>query len=115
MVPLVMLNLLIAVISETHSKIMEHQEKSDNLELNEIILELEVICQGIFRKPEGNKSYLVLAEYSDDFGSNQWKGRVQATTKKVKNDLDIFYSKLKNENKELKEEVKNIQVMNDKA
>lgn len=30
MIPLVMLNLLIAVISETHSKIMEHLEKSDN-------------------------------------------------------------------------------------
>ena len=34
MIPLVMLNLLIAVISETHSRVMEHQEKSDNLELN---------------------------------------------------------------------------------
>jgi hypothetical protein len=49
MIPLVMLNLLIAVISETHSKIMEHQEKSDNLSLNEIILDLEnLIKLGLF-------------------------------------------------------------------
>ena len=44
----------------------------------------------VFKRP-GNKKYLVIAEYDDDFGSSKWKGRVQATTKKVKNDLDSFY------------------------
>ena len=63
-----MLNLLIAVISETHSKIMEHQEKSDNQSLNDIILDLETYLN--IMKPDGNKSYLVIAQYSDDFGSN---------------------------------------------
>ena len=113
MIPLVMLNLLIAVISETHSRVMEHQEKSDNLELNQIILELETFLK--VTSPDGNKSYLVIAEYSDDFGANKWKGRVQATTNKVKNDLDSFYNKLKNENLELKEEVKHIKQQNEKA
>ena len=89
MIPLVMLNLLIAVISETHSRVMEDQEKSDNLELNQIILELETILK-VFN-PIGNKSYLIFAEYADDFGSSKWRGRVQATTKKVKNELDTFY------------------------
>ena len=89
MIPLVMLNLLIAIISETHSRVMEDQEKSDNLELNQIILELETILK-VF-KPIGNKSYLIFTEYADDFGSSKWRGRVQATTQKVKNELDSFY------------------------
>lgn len=89
MIPLVMLNLLIAVISETHSRVMEDQEKSDNLELNQIILELETILK--FFKPNAKKRYLIFAEYADDFGSSKWRGRVQATTKKVKNELDTFY------------------------
>jgi hypothetical protein len=40
-IPLVMLNLLIAVISDTHSTVTKELEKTDNFELNSVILDLE--------------------------------------------------------------------------
>jgi hypothetical protein len=69
-IPLVMLNLLIAVISETFNKVMSTQEISDRSQQNEVILELETFYalwtnyKGI---EEHAQEHLIFAEYNSDY------------------------------------------------
>jgi hypothetical protein len=70
--PLVTLNLLIAIISVAHGKIVENEKCSDNAQLNGIILEIEtfMVCKRCKHNKEKNnqRHHLIYAEYnkSDD-------------------------------------------------
>ncbi len=61
LLPLVMLNLLIAIMSDTYSRVMGDIVPSDYYELNNLILEQE--CFQSCRKNSGSEKYLHFVEY----------------------------------------------------
>jgi hypothetical protein len=85
LVPLVFLNLLIALISDAFAVVSENLVRSDFAELTDIILELE---EFMFWNADKNKAtHLVVAQQSFD-NKVEWAGRGNKVANKVKNDLD---------------------------
>ena len=70
--PLTMLNLLIAIISEAHANVQENLERNDNAHLADIILELEVFM--VWNRSKNERSNFIYCEY-DDQVKNTWKSR----------------------------------------
>jgi hypothetical protein len=60
-IALVMMNLLIAIISDTYAKVMEKVEQSANSVLCDIILELETFC--FWARGSKDYGYVCFAEY----------------------------------------------------
>lgn len=79
-IPLVMLNLLIAVISEAHAGVVENQEKGDYAQLNTIILELERLL--VWKVDSGHRDFLITAEYENGSQAG-YAGKSAATANKV--------------------------------
>jgi hypothetical protein len=63
LVPLVFLNILIALISEAFANVVENIQRSDYLELTDIIFELEGFM--IWNRSENRASHLVVAQNSN--------------------------------------------------
>jgi len=80
-IPLVMLNLLVAIISEAHAGVVENQNKNDYAQLNSIVLELERLL--IWKRNSGaERDFMIIAEYENG-SQNSWEGRTAATANKV--------------------------------
>lgn len=72
---LIMLNLLIAIMSDTFERVMAQVEESDGLELNDLILDAESIQ---FRnRNKGEHTYLHWVEYKTG-GDFNWGGKTNA-------------------------------------
>jgi hypothetical protein len=63
-ITLVMLNLTIAEINETYTRVTEASEKIDNVQLNSIIIELEQYLNP-FNANLGHPQFMVFVEYND--------------------------------------------------
>jgi hypothetical protein len=90
-VPLVFLNLLIALISEAFAIVSENLIRSDYSELTDIILELEEFM--FWNKRKASSSHLLVAKTE----ANQaivWTGRSNKVTQKVKGELDKLEKKV---------------------
>jgi hypothetical protein len=61
--PLTMLNLLIAIISEAHANVQQNLERNDNAHLADIILELEVFM--VWNRARNDRSNMIYCEYDD--------------------------------------------------
>lgn len=70
---LIMLNLLIAIMSDTFEKVMSESDISEGIELNNLILDAESIM--IRQRKIKKRSYLNWVEYKSDEGDQQWEGR----------------------------------------
>ena len=77
---LVMMNLLIAILSDIHAKVTEGQEKNGVRELNSFILELEVYF--FWNRNKKDRKFLIWAEYDDDLGMS-YKGKASMTSTKI--------------------------------
>lgn len=62
-VPLVLLNLLVAIVSEAYTTVQEDIDKIDNAQLNSMILEIETYM--VWNKHIDDLQYLVYAQYDD--------------------------------------------------
>jgi WD40 repeat protein len=83
--PLIMLNLLIAIMGDTYDRVKESQNVADIQELLNMILETESYL--IWNKNAGNKSYLQVCYGSDDQNkenSQTWKGKIKAINTQIK-------------------------------
>lgn len=72
---LIMLNLLIAIMSDTFERVMAEIEQSDGLELNDLILDAESIQ--FWRRKDERHSYLHWVEYKKG-GEFNWVGKTNA-------------------------------------
>jgi len=70
---LIMLNLLIAIMSDTFEKVMSEIDISEGIELNNLILDAE--CSKIRNRKNTKRSYLNWVEYKSDEGGADWEGR----------------------------------------
>ena len=78
---LIMLNMLIAIMSDTYAKVMGSIVPSDYQELNNMILEMEEIL--IWNRNEGEAKFLHFAHYLEKREEAEWEGQVQALMKKL--------------------------------
>jgi uncharacterized membrane protein len=85
LVPLVFLNLLIALISEAFAIVNENLLRSDYSELTDIILELEEFM--FWNMDKNNSTHLVVAKQQNNSAVN-WSGRSNLVAQKVKGELD---------------------------
>lgn len=91
---LTMVNLLVAVFSDTYGRVMSNIEISDMKELNDLILELESFA--FWNRSKGERQHLVYVEY-DDEGSKKWGGLADETAKKVNLEMKSMGQRLSDE------------------
>ena len=71
---IVMLNLLIAILSDTYERVIHENEETDGIALNELILDVESLR--LNNRTKSQKSFLHWVEVKTE--ENQvWSGRVQ--------------------------------------
>lgn len=68
--PLVMLNLLIAIMSDTFERVTNSMVEADGRELNSMILEQEAML--FWNKNKNEKSFLHWAVYTEGGDSEKW-------------------------------------------
>ena len=74
--PLVMLNLLIAIMSDTYDRVQESVEVADGKELAEMVLEVEIFM--FWNRKKQVYKYLQMCEEEDyDEGGDHWLGKVR--------------------------------------
>ena len=74
---IVMLNLLIAILSDTYDKVMDASEETDSMALNDLILEAEYLR--FSQRELNNKSYLHWVEVKNE-GNKVWGGKNKRLT-----------------------------------
>lgn len=103
--PLIMLNLLIAIMGDTYDRVKERQNVADIQELLNMILETESYL--IWKKSASNKSYLQVCYGSDDQNkenSQTWQGKIKAINNQIKSvnaNLETLNLQFENLNKSL--------------
>jgi hypothetical protein len=75
-IPLIMLNLLIAIMSDTYERVTTGMVEADGKELNSLILEQESIM--FWNKNVDEKSHLHWVVQTDSSTGGQWQGRIKA-------------------------------------
>ena len=78
---LVMLNMLVAVMSDTYARVMNDIIPKDFSELNNIILEQEEIM--IWNRKKGKAQFLHFATYLEKEEKDEWEGQAQALIKSI--------------------------------
>ena len=73
--PLVMLNLIIAIMSDTYERVTSGMVEADGKELNSLILEQESLM--FYARDEQVSNHLHWAQQSEEQGG-EWQGRVKA-------------------------------------
>jgi len=97
-IPLIMLNLLIAIMSDTFERVVSDLAHNDAVELNGLILEYEGLM--FWKRNNGQPQYLHWAMYADeDEAGNEWEGKVKAITSRF-SDTDNYILKTSNDLKE---------------
>jgi len=74
--PLIMLNLLIAIMSDTYERVTNNMEEADGKELNSLILEQE--RQMFWNRNVDEKTHIHWAVTIDNSAASKWAGKVQA-------------------------------------
>ncbi len=69
---LVMLNMLIAIMSDTYARVMSEIVPFDYFELNNLILEQEEIL--VWKRNSGTSQYLAFAQYVEKTEKKEWEG-----------------------------------------
>lgn len=69
---LVMLNMLIAIMSDTYARVMGDIVPSDYSELNSMILEQEYML--FWKRDSGTPKYLHFVEYLENTEAGEWEG-----------------------------------------
>lgn len=73
--PVVMMNLLISIVGDTHDRVQESLEIADNKELAEMILEVETLF--FWKRDTQDDTYLQIC-LEDEYGEGQsWAGKVR--------------------------------------
>ena len=72
--PLVMLNMLIAIMSDTYSRVMAEIIPSDYYEINQMILEQEEVL--VWKRNEGQPMYLHFGEHLAREEKSEWEGEL---------------------------------------
>ncbi|CAG9323396.1 unnamed protein product [Blepharisma stoltei] len=71
----VMMNLLISIVGDTHDRVQESLEIADNMELAEMILEVETLC--FWKRNVKDDTYLQIC-LEDEYGEGAgWAGKVR--------------------------------------
>jgi hypothetical protein len=96
-----MLNLLIAIISVAHAKVVEEEEMYNYAELNSIVLELEVFM--IWNRSKNDRQHLIFAEY--ETGENVLRVKELSLSFDQRAEKDEKAMKLTEDLKGLKNEV----------
>mmetsp|Transcript_21646 Transcript_21646/g.15898 ORF Transcript_21646/g.15898 Transcript_21646/m.15898 type:complete len:175 (+) Transcript_21646:1462-1986(+) len=78
---LIMLNILIAIMSDTYARVMGDIVPSDYKELTNMVLEQEEIM--IWNRSKGKPMFLQWVEYLEKEESDEWEGQIQGLIKKV--------------------------------
>ena len=79
--PLIMLNMLIAIMSDTYERVTSCGVESDGKELNSLILEQESLM--FWARDQGIVDYLHWAVETFGEGEGKWAGRINAITSKL--------------------------------
>jgi len=74
--PLIMLNLLIAIMSDTYERVTTGMVEADGKELNSLIIEQESVMFWNYNVKE--KSHFHWVVKTDGSQGNKWEGRVKA-------------------------------------
>jgi WD40 repeat protein len=77
--PLIMLNMLIAIMGDTYDRVQEMQQVADMKELCSMIFEIESVL--IWRRDQGTKMHLQQCLSGDEQGdtySDMWQGKIKA-------------------------------------
>jgi hypothetical protein len=72
LLPLVMLNMLIAIMSDTYGRVMADIVPSDFYELNKMILEQEEVM--LWNREKGTRSFLHFGAYIQKTEGDEWEG-----------------------------------------
>ncbi|OMJ84088.1 hypothetical protein SteCoe_14837 [Stentor coeruleus] len=90
--PIIMLNLLIAIMGDTYDRVQEDQIVADYREMTELILEAEYLAFWR-RSNKGLLMYITRCDYMRNLNleKNQWMGKIKA----VKKSLQILEGKFK--------------------
>ncbi|CDW80324.1 wd-40 repeat protein [Stylonychia lemnae] len=75
LIPLIMLNMLVAIMSDTYARVMSDILPSDFLELNQMILEQEEIQ--FWNRRKGQLGYLHYVTPLQRKEGNEWEGQIQ--------------------------------------
>mmetsp|Transcript_12688 Transcript_12688/g.12527 ORF Transcript_12688/g.12527 Transcript_12688/m.12527 type:complete len:102 (-) Transcript_12688:221-526(-) len=78
---LILMNLLIAIISDTYERVSSKFIEEDGKELNDLILEYEAFY--VWNKNKGSSQYLHWASNNDVSIGSEWQGRVQEISRAV--------------------------------
>lgn len=89
--PLVLLNLLIAIMGDTYDRVQSGQEVADAKEISEMIIEAEAIL--FWKRSTVQKKYLQMCSVLDGTAGNasEWSGKVKA----LKNEIRKLGKRLK--------------------
>lgn len=80
--PIIMLNLLISIISDTYERIMTDMVSADAKELIDMIIEVENLL--FTKRNEGTKKYIqIVKEYEKDEDQTEWEGKMRAIEKNI--------------------------------
>jgi hypothetical protein len=79
--PLIMLNMLIAIMSDTYARVMSEIVPSDFFELNQMIVEVEKLF--FWRRQQGKPQFLHFAYYVEQQEQEEWEGQIQGLMKKI--------------------------------
>jgi len=78
---LVMLNMLIAIMSDTYARVMGEIVPSDYCELNNMILEQEEIM--VWKRNSGTPQFMHFVSYLEKQESAEWEGQMSQMIKKM--------------------------------
>lgn len=81
LLPLIMLNMLIAIMSDTYARVMAEIVPSDFSELNDMILEQEEVL--LWRRSLGKPEFLHFGEIMQQGEAGEWEGQIQGILKEM--------------------------------
>ena len=110
MVNIVVLNLLIAIISNTFDRVQSNQKAVDCKELAQMMLEVEQMM--IWRRGYGTFEYLCILNYDQmDAEEDEWEGKMRTIFEKF-DKLDKNSNEVKAMTKQLQEKLENLEKNN---
>ena len=100
-VPLVMMNLLIAIISDSFERVYNSKLSFDFQVKCSLILEAENLLFWRRNKPAYKFLHMVLKRHLVDKQNEEWEGRVQSTKRAVENVLVSKLNSIQEENRQM--------------
>jgi hypothetical protein len=116
--PLLLLNLLVAILSDAHKNVIDSLEETENAQTNSIILELETYM--FWNRDKSNPRHLIFAEYDQITDPNTQNSHHEILANKLDDMTDrlkefqdqqnahfvkMVYEKVNSENQKVKEQL----------